>query len=191
MSDNVFDVGGFKVRIEQDQDPESPRDWDNLGTMVCWHRRYHLGDKHSFATPQDFTESEEYRDAAIVLPLAMLDHSGLHMWVGSGPHWSDSHGWDSGQVGYVYVTRARLLQEYSRKRLTKATLAKATEVLQAEVKTYDQFLTGDVYGYVVEDDAGNHVDSCWGFFGFDYCKSEAMAAAESALDKEIETLDAH
>lgn len=26
-----------RVKIESDDNPTSPRDWDNLGTMVCWH----------------------------------------------------------------------------------------------------------------------------------------------------------
>ncbi|MHC4619185.1 MAG: hypothetical protein ACYTEQ_15685 [Planctomycetota bacterium] len=34
----------MKVRIEQDPDAESPREWDNLGIMVCFHGRYTLGD---------------------------------------------------------------------------------------------------------------------------------------------------
>lgn len=34
--------------ILQDTDPQNPRDpgWqENLGSMVCWHKRYNLGDK--------------------------------------------------------------------------------------------------------------------------------------------------
>jgi len=34
------------IKIIHDPDPESPRDYDNLGTMICWHRRYNFGDKH-------------------------------------------------------------------------------------------------------------------------------------------------
>lgn len=33
----------------------SPREDDgNLGTMVCWHRRYNLGDKHDYENPEAF-----------------------------------------------------------------------------------------------------------------------------------------
>lgn len=44
------------IRIEEDTDAESPRNWDNLGTMACWHRRYNLGDKHSYSEPREFLE---------------------------------------------------------------------------------------------------------------------------------------
>ena len=41
--------------VVNDDTPENPRtDQDNLGTMVCFHSRYNLGDKHSFNEPDDF-----------------------------------------------------------------------------------------------------------------------------------------
>lgn len=45
--------------ILQDTDPENPRDpyyQENLGKMVCWHKRYNLGDKHTFDDPIDFAQ---------------------------------------------------------------------------------------------------------------------------------------
>jgi len=40
------------VRIRQDVEPMDPREWGNLGTMVCWHRRYVLGDEQSEEDPE-------------------------------------------------------------------------------------------------------------------------------------------
>jgi len=40
----------------------------------------------------------------------------------------------------------------------------AATMLDNEVKTYDQYLTGDVYGYEIKED-GEVIDSCWGFYG--------------------------
>ena len=85
--------------------------------------------------------------------------------------------WDSGQVGFIYATRDAVLKGYSVSRITKKTRAKVEAVLQLEVKTYDQFLQGDVWGYVIEDAAGKHVDSCWGYYGRD----EARKAGEEEL----------
>lgn len=62
---------GYKIEIcYDDLAPDSPRDWCNLGTMVCWHGRYSMGDKHDYATPgawlaamvQEYTEG--YSDGA-------------------------------------------------------------------------------------------------------------------------------
>lgn len=37
---------GYTIRLVPDPDPENPREeWDNVGTMRCWHRRYDLGDR--------------------------------------------------------------------------------------------------------------------------------------------------
>ena len=44
----------YRLRIEQDEFCDGPRNWDNLGHMVCWHRRYKLGDQHNFSEPLDF-----------------------------------------------------------------------------------------------------------------------------------------
>lgn len=45
----ITSTDGRKLRlvIEQDQFPEDPRSWDNLGTMLCCHRDYQLGDCNS------------------------------------------------------------------------------------------------------------------------------------------------
>lgn len=43
--------------ILQDTDALHPRrDQDNLATMVCWHRKYGLGDRHDFDDAQEFAE---------------------------------------------------------------------------------------------------------------------------------------
>ena len=41
------------------------------------------------------------------------------------------------------------------------------KVLRGEVKVYDQYLQGDVYGYVIEDADGEEIDSSWGYYGDD------------------------
>jgi hypothetical protein len=75
-----FTVEGLTVKIIQDQDAENPRDnefGNNLTKMVCWHRRYTLGDAdHGYENPQNFQESDAYRHAAVIQPLYLYDHSG-------------------------------------------------------------------------------------------------------------------
>ena len=36
---------GYTINIYQDENSESPREWDNAGTMICSHSRYNLGDE--------------------------------------------------------------------------------------------------------------------------------------------------
>ncbi len=105
---------GLILRIYQDNNPDDPRGWDNLGTMVCWHRHHKLGDKHNYREPEDFwfamaeeivgdkdkveAMSEEQRrkvamDSIIMLPLFLLDHSGL--WMSTSHFGIDPQGWDT------------------------------------------------------------------------------------------------
>ena len=45
----------YTLIIEQEDDPPNPRvEWDTFGKMICWHRRYSLGDEHDFDSPEDF-----------------------------------------------------------------------------------------------------------------------------------------
>lgn len=55
MNKNQLTLGGsimnktiennkFKLEIFQDLEPVNPREFETLGTMVCFHKRYELGD---------------------------------------------------------------------------------------------------------------------------------------------------
>jgi hypothetical protein len=88
--------------------------------------------------------AEEFDRLFISLPLFLYDHSGITMSTGRF-----SCPWDSGQVGFIYVSREKVREEYGWKVITKKREEKIVEILRDEVKTYDQYLTGDVYGYIV------------------------------------------
>lgn len=190
----TFEHAGFTVDLYHDDDPGSPREWDNLGEMVHWHRRYELGDR----TVSDdegramsrggFPLLARYlsvvHDAAIVLPLSLLDHSGLTMWIGRGAHIADPGGWDSGTVGFIWVTRARVKEEYGDR---ADALETAEHCLRAEVSTFDNYLRGTVAGFIIKDKDGEHLDSCWGYYpdeakgsddGFDFLRDEVKGIAE-------------
>ncbi|MDE4176316.1 hypothetical protein SM764_19070 [Pseudophaeobacter sp. 1A16562] len=194
MHDPVYEEAyqGHTIRIYHDTDAESPREWCNLGKLICWHRRYRLGDSHPFDSPEAFLRDlagvseqsdlsmdqlrERAERKAILLPVFLYDHSGLAMNT-IGFHCP----WDSGQVGYVYVTLEVVRKEFGTKRVTKALREKAEDILRAEIVTYDAYLGGRVYGYVIEQD-GEEIDACWGFVG-DYetgCLPEAREAVPTS-----------
>ncbi len=169
-------IGNEELRIVRDECQESPREWDNLGKIVCWHRRYLMPQEgpRKFDMPEDFSEYlKEINFQALVLPIFMYDHSGVSISTSNQYPFDDY--WDAGQIGYIYVTYEDIRKEYGAKRISKKTLQKAKAVLMGEVETYDQFLRGDVYGFVLvqlqECNQGaeheNHIDSCYGFYGDD------------------------
>lgn len=173
----TYERNGLDVSIYYDTDPQSPREWDNLGTMICSHKRYTLGDEQF--DPDEYDGWEDLkkhlfaeRDAGWILPLRLSDHSGLTMRIG------DDSDWDSGQVGFIFVTQKKLEEEYGT--IGDLEIEKAIAVLEAEVKVYSQYLEGDVYGIKVTNPAdGEVIESCWGYFGIEEAQEEANILADS------------
>ena len=160
-----FEHEGLKINIWHDQDPIDPREWDNIGKMVCFHNRYKLGDDHDFRDPEDFDAFlVEEKDKLYILPLYLYDHGGITM--KTSPF---SCGWDSGQVGYIYMTKQRAEEEG---------LKDPFKTLEHEVKEYDHFLVGNCYGYTIEDKDGEVLTGMGGYLGYeDFAEEEAINMA--------------
>lgn len=174
---------GYEIEILQDEDPINPREDDNLGTMICFHKRYNLGDTHhynhgDYGSWDELLKAMEKKEGKLIaLPLYLYDHSGITM--STGPF---SCPWDSGQVGFIYVTLEKARAEFGKKLISKTMQAKLKGYLESEVKTYDNYLTGDVRGYKVSKD-GEETDSCWGFYGdTDYVLKEAKAVVDANIE---------
>jgi len=181
-------ISNYEIRIFPDSDAENPRDWDDLFTMVCFHGRYDLGDKHNYRH-QDYNGWQEMKEAiikkekpVIIEPLYLYDHSGIT--ISTSPF---SCPWDSGQIGWIFVSKEKLRQSFNLKRLTQKDIDKGKEILQSVIEEYDDYLRGEVYGYEIYrmytcSEGHEHeefLDSCWGFFG-DYtdCLEEAKSVVE-------------
>jgi len=175
---NTEEYKGYQIEILPDEINETPRDWSNLGVMVCFHRRYNLGDKHSFRDPEEF-DLFIRKEKAIQLPLYIFDHSGITM---RTHPFGDR--WDSGQVGWIYVLYETIQKEYGL--VNETTKEKAKKVLEAEVKVYDDYLTGNVYGYRVLNAQGKELDACWGFYGNPEGEGGALVSAKEFVDQAIE-----
>lgn len=186
------------VEIHFDSDPTNPReDCEYLGKMICWHRNYDLGDRHDHKDSRDLWQdlaTDIHRDFPnpregiwdgvdeklaehqrriiekhfVILPLYLMDHSGISMSTGAF-----SCPWDSGQVGWIYVSMEKAKSELFESGATPSVeeiRTKATKALKQEVDTYDDYLTGQVYGFITyaldwDGEKGEELDSCWGFYG--------------------------
>ena len=199
----LFSHEGIDYRFLMERDDMScdPRNDDNVGIMVCWHQRYKLGDEQPECSPAEWEQmlacsvdevvnslddhSEGYsgeiarviREKVVMLPLFLMDHSGLSI---SAREFNDH--WDSCQVGWIYVTSKSIASEG---------IEDPEGLLRAEVKEYDRYLRGDIYGFVLEqitrcECCGNvdyeGVDSCWGFGGDDI---ESNGMLENISTKEL------
>lgn len=117
------------------------------------------------------------------LPLAVYEHSGITMWVGSKWGAPCDAEWDASDVGFIYTTKERI-QECNKfddwKKL-------ADEWMRAEVEEYDNYLKGDVYGYwldrydALNDEWNEDIESCWGFNSSKWGEELAREIANSDI----------
>ena len=164
----------YTINIEHDEYAESPREWDNLGTMICFSRRYNLGDKHCYDKGDfnswDKLEKEIIKDngPCIILPVYMYEHGGIAL-----ATTSFRCNWDSGQVGFIFVSKSKVKSEYGYKNITPQRREKIEEILNFEVKLYSKYINGEVYEFVIEDEDGEEVHRCSGYFDYDDCEASA------------------
>ena len=184
---------GHHIDICYDFDPESPREWDNLGTFYTAHRHY--CPEKRFDEHFDFEEvcderpgnlRESFLKKYIALNIYLYDHSGQT--VSSGPF---SCPWDSGWFGIVAVSVEKVKKEFGWKKITDARRRKIEGYLQGEIDTYDHYLRGEVYGYRITPagDKDNVIESCWGFYGkegIETIESECRATIDSLIAEQKE-----
>ena len=193
------DANEFLRGLAQEIDPtfeDTVEHWESgNGWQHCQNK--HPGDWQEAANMADERINKrmwKILDKAVMLPNYLYDHSGITM--RCEPF---SSPWDSGQVGYIYATPAMIRKEYGCKSITKDIRDKVRKCLEGEVEAYDQYLTGDVWGIIVEDMYGNTVDACWGFYGYEYAKEEAQGWLETSdkrgrpkcEDSEFKRMKAH
>lgn len=191
----------YMLVIEQDDySKENPREWDNIGTMLCWHRWYKLGDENHYASPRDFleemvmpyiAEDAKLEDVSnskilsilrendfIILSIFLLDHSGLSISVSD---FGDK--WDSGQVGWIYVSPEKIKKEYGA--VNENTKKAAQKRLKAEIEIYDSVLSGNVWYFTLYDtNIGEMIDSIRGFIGdIDEIKDDILSYLDCAQEE--------
>lgn len=155
----VYDLGGYT--LEGDRYSEVIEMLDDWVIETRDNEEDHQRTECAYEWMYDLPETDERRlrpDIALCLPLGLYDHSGITIFHGTRSPW-DSAGWDSGQVGWHYVTKAKVDEEWN------GDLEAARKYLEAEVKEYDDYLRGNCWGYTIETRSGEPIDSCWGFLG--------------------------
>ena len=175
-----IDYQEHTINIEQDDETENPREWGTLGIIAYSHRDYKLGEEE--ANKGEYEDCTSWDDVKRVIeekgglnitPLYLYDHSGITI---KTTPFGDR--WDSGQVGFIYTTKEKM-KEWGCEHQTKETI---DNYLQNEIKTFDQYLTGDVYRITITGYCCH--DILCGFYGMD----EAEEEAKSIIDAHIRQL---
>ena len=193
---------GHTIQVYQDTDYQSPDEWgdDDDTFLVGYHREFWikrdgfsedrvknaLQDKYTSACCEaELTEKQcegcgqenaprmihplnkEYH----ILPLEAYIHSGVSLALMNEGNFVD-RGWDVSLVGAVFVKRA-----------SGRTFATARKYAKGLVQSWNDYLSGNVYGYQAGEDG--EIGSCWGFYG-DYEKSGLLENARGEIDFFVE-----
>lgn len=139
----------FCLKIEYDEDTWNPRtDCDNLCTITsCRNNNWDIGDEHisrdEMSEWRDKMNEKAIRGEIWQAPVYMYDHSGQTI---SLSDFGDK--WDSGVCAIIWVTKEKVLKEYPG--ATEENWKEfAKSAAENEIKLYNQYISGDVYGYTL------------------------------------------
>lgn len=176
-------VGRLTVNVYPDDSPSNPREDDNLGEILYTSSRYNLGDKRM--------DADEIRRLVggrppgkivrgmLWLPVYCYMHSCTLLSTKPFGGRAQHAEWDSGCSGVVLATRARA------KALGTTWASKNVAAqLVAEVDAFSKYLNGEYVGFTIEDEAGEVLQSCWGYDDADFAMSEGVVTAEYLVKRD-------
>lgn len=158
--DTIYkDNNGRFFKLFYDEYSESPRLYDNVATILTWERDYNSPDEND-DTFEEFAEKHGVdiskpwnldsvmeamrKEGYYVVPVYALHHGVVHYSIND---FNDP--WDSGVVGVAFCKKQEGLpdnDDYLRK------------IIDREVKTYDAWVNGEIYGIVRLDKTEDVID---------------------------------
>jgi len=170
---------GYKLKyLVQDENPISPdENGDESLFLVHYHRDFWVKSKYVEENQLidylhgniDEEEKENHQlNGFYIFELSALIHSGVWLKLGRTSFEVDPGGWDTSHCGCVLASKKEFDTE-----------EKAYNAAKALTEEWNSYLSGDVYGCVVEnldkDKKMINFDSCWGFTGFEYAKQALVS----------------
>lgn len=170
------ELNGFIIKIYQDDNMESPESWEDNGVfLVGYHRDFTVDrgsrkdGKYTPGISQELArciankgnyedggyndEAKDYLKQYHVFGLEAYIHSGVVLALSNEGNFCDRQ-WDVSQLGLVFVSKKET-------RMRKAAL----RIARGLIETWNDYLSGNVYGFTITDQEENNFDSCWGFYG--------------------------
>jgi len=160
-----FEHKGMTIRIEHDPDCEMPSS-DSIKILYRKSSKYTLGD----------TPVENTNDINHLFPSTEYHWYEVYAYVHSGVALSLSPfgcPWDSGRSGFAVVKRSDFPDN-----------EKARDAAKSFVDEMSKYLNGETYYFCIEDENGEHVDSCGGLIGIDWAKRYAIEMVDTLPEKE-------
>lgn len=162
------------IKIVQDEYPLSPsEDGDENLFLVYEHRSFSVDRKHF--NPREIyekissTKKVEYADFFVFTVFAYI-HSGVALSLSrEGYPFNDQ--WDVSSTGFILASK----KEFKKRE-------KAYKAAEGLIEYWNNYLSGNVYGYEIVNEEGEVYESCYGYFG-DEDESGVKEDAQSALTR--------
>jgi hypothetical protein len=129
-------------------DPREDFKFSHMTRIWCWHKRYTLGDndeeKPNSAIFNSFDELKNHiiktQHPILIKPIRMYDHSGLFFSLPPITYPFNDR-WDSGWVGFIFMTKKMARQVWPRLRVEKR-IGRATKVIEDEFNEWSRYTSG-------------------------------------------------
>lgn len=182
---------GTRLRVELFPDDASGVECRDDICQITYNSRsrYVLGNAPSSGEEDADIAAGVSEGTYIGIPVWAYVHSGATVQAAQSNPFSCT--WDSGRSGWAYVTKKQAKAMYG-----TTDPAKVVEALIADVSMFNDYLTGDIGGFVttrIDTDASGaeteeELDSCWGFVpakaALDQGLGEAKATAREIVKAE-------
>ena len=154
MEQDVY-YKGYKIKIRESEISDSPdEDGDEDIFLVYDHRSFTIKRKgfepkalyEFLATDEpELWEGHRYHEYWI-FPVEAYIHSGVSLSLFTG---TKQCRWDSSVSGYILVKK-QLIEEYPNINSEQDKKDQAVELAEGLIKTWNQYLSGEVYGFIIE-----------------------------------------
>lgn len=210
---------GCTIRIVQDEHREDPRtDYDHLSTMIPWDnerrgkdmddydresflrglaanqlavRAKLVGKEYSdYAVEDDDPDYMNLPDTEDLVEMACADNVILPYDYYSGAQGGVREGDWERSTGYIWMTMDQARANWTG--TDNEIRAAAEACLRAELEELDNWVNGNVAGWIAEDPDGETIESVWGYYPdewpkeWDYPISEARAAIDHWAEEQHE-----
>lgn len=170
--------GGGVTVVYPDPIPDNPRDDDNLGRLAFNDRRLR-GDEVDDLARSTGERKEIIAAGGLVFPVLVHEHSGLSFRLrdGNAPGYPFTDPWDTRCAGVMTATAESIRRFFGVEEITGEIRERAKDGLRSELRRYEDYCNGAVYGFRNYAADWCESDDCWGFFGIDHRESGLFGAA--------------
>ncbi len=176
---------GCKIEVHYDDMPINPfGDWDATGQFYHWkdHGRdqfYRYCELLNF-DPETHESLETGKPDIDAVVIDKFEHGQVYYSVkgeGTQCRWDTSRGWAAWYPD-------KCLMDELKGHKGKIRRDKCLVYARQACELHNQWANGEVYGIVSKSAAGDHIGSCWGYFG-DAAKEDGIKEAKSEIDIHI------